>query len=241
MSYIPEAHGTPMAVKTPINFLARKHAAAESNKKSMRKLLIVSFVSVFFIAVQITGGILSNSIAIFTDTAHLASDLVGFGISIISLTIAQRKSNTALSFGYHRAEVIGTLISVIGLQVLTLWLVYEATLRFFNPPKIDGPIMLATAILGLFFNLIQMKILHSGDGHYHLGGGHDHSHGDHDHGHDHTSHTHHAHSHGKKTGSDLHEGLINDEEHHHEHAHDHGDVHHHGEHEHAHEHPHVPS
>lgn len=88
MSYIPEAMGTPMAVKTPINFLARKEAAKEANKKSMRKLLIVSFVSVFFIAVQITGGILSNSIAIFTDTAHLASDLVGFGISILSLTIA---------------------------------------------------------------------------------------------------------------------------------------------------------
>jgi Co/Zn/Cd efflux system component len=29
--------------------------------------------------------------------------------------------------------------------------------------------MFITAIAGLIFNLIQMYILHSGDGHYHLG------------------------------------------------------------------------
>lgn len=52
--------------------------------------------------------------------------------------------------------------------------------------------MLIVAILGLIFNLIQMKILHSGDGHYHLGGSHDHDHDDHDHGHSH------GHSHKKK-------------------------------------------
>ena len=47
--------------------------------------------------------------------------------------------------------------------------------------------MMITAILGLGFNLIQMYILHQGDGHYHLGGGHDHNHG-HDHSHGHSSH-----------------------------------------------------
>jgi hypothetical protein len=44
--------------------------------------------------------------------------------------------------------------------------------------------MIIVAVMGLFFNLIQMKILHSGDGHYHLGGDHGH---DHDHGHSHHS------------------------------------------------------
>jgi zinc transporter 2 len=85
---IPEAYGTPMPVKTPINFAARRKQISDNNRKAMRKLALVSFVSVFFIIAQVIGGILSNSIAIFTDTAHLASDLVGFAISIISLTIA---------------------------------------------------------------------------------------------------------------------------------------------------------
>lgn len=53
--------------------------------------------------------------------------------------------------------------------------------------------MLITAVAGLFFNLIQMSILHQGEGHYHLGGddhdheeGEGHTHGEGDHGHSHS-------------------------------------------------------
>jgi len=44
--------------------------------------------------------------------------------------------------------------------------------------------MAITAVMGLGFNLIQMRILHEGEGGYSLGGAHSHSHGDDDgHGH----------------------------------------------------------
>ena len=79
----------------------------------MKKLKLVSFVSIFFIAVQITGGYLANSIAIYTDTAHLGSDMIGFGMSIIALKISLRPASNTLSYGWHRAEVLGTLLSVI--------------------------------------------------------------------------------------------------------------------------------
>ncbi len=85
---IPEAIGTPLPVKTPINFRLRKEQLKDNNKKAMKKLLTVASVSVFFIIVQTIGGIMSGSIAIFTDTAHLLSDLIGFAISIFSLTIS---------------------------------------------------------------------------------------------------------------------------------------------------------
>lgn len=54
----------------------------------MKKLVIVSFVSVFFITAQLIGGYLAGSIAIFTDSAHLASDMLGFGISMAALKLA---------------------------------------------------------------------------------------------------------------------------------------------------------
>lgn len=146
-------------------------------------------MSIFFIVAQLIGGYLAQSIAIFTDSAHLASDLIGFAISIISLKVAARPATKSLSFGYHRAEVVGTLVSIIFIWGLTIWLIYEATLRIIEPQEVLGGTMLIVAIMGLIFNLIQMKILHSGEGHYHLGGGHDHDHGhghgEHNHDHDH--------------------------------------------------------
>lgn len=75
------------------------------------------------------GGYYSGSISIMADAAHLASDLVGFAISIISLKVAQKSSSDALTYGWHRAEIIGTLFSVAVIWIMTVWLVYEAADR----------------------------------------------------------------------------------------------------------------
>jgi len=120
----------------------------------MAKLKLVSFVSVFFIAAQLTGGILANSIAIFTDTAHLSSDMIGFGMSMCALKITLGPASMKYTFGLHRAEIIGTMLSVIFLITITLWLVVEATKRVVNPQEIEGTAMMITAVAGLFFNLI---------------------------------------------------------------------------------------
>ena len=131
-----------------------RRKAIESNKKAMKKLCLVMFTSFIFIGVEVTGGIFAHSIAIMSDAAHIFADMFGFGISIISLKIAQRQANAKYTFGYHRVEVIGAFASIFTIWVLTIWLIYEATKRFFNPPEIKGVYMLGTAGLSLIFNLI---------------------------------------------------------------------------------------
>ena len=177
---------------------------------------------------------MAGSIAIFTDSAHLASDLLGFGISILALNLATKASSKSLTFGWHRAEIIGTLVSVSSIWIMTGWLLVEATKRFFMPPEVEGDIMLIVAVMGLIFNLIQMKILHSGDGHYHLGGehecGHDHDHGSHhphEHNHDHSHHHSHSHGHDHVNDETMKQNLLSNEEGHQAEHHDH-DHHHHG-------------
>jgi len=76
---------------------------------------------------------MANSIAIFTDTAHLASDMIGFMMSMVALKVSMRPATMTLTYGWHRAEVVGTLISVAFLLTLTIWLIVEATKRVVNP------------------------------------------------------------------------------------------------------------
>ena len=59
-----------------------------SIEKAMEKLKLVTFVSIFFIIIQCIGGYLSNSIAIYTDSAHLATDLIGFAMSITAIKMS---------------------------------------------------------------------------------------------------------------------------------------------------------
>jgi zinc transporter 2 len=68
-----------------------------------------------------------------------------------------------MSFGYHRAEVLGALGSILIIWGLTVVLVYEATIRIINKSIVNQPlIMLITAGFGLFCNLVMAKILYSG-------------------------------------------------------------------------------
>jgi zinc transporter 2 len=131
---------------------------------AIKKLLVVSIMCITFMLIEFFGGYFSGSMAIMTDAAHLLSDFSGFVISMVSVWLGTKEANRRLSFGFHRAEVIGALASVFLIWGLTLVLVLEAIDRVIHPVYVDGKIMLITAALGLIFNLIMVKVLHSTPG-----------------------------------------------------------------------------
>lgn len=106
------------------------------------------------------GAYLAGSIAIATDCAHLASDLLAFVMSIVALALTKKGTSEHFTFGWHRSEIIGSISSIVFLLTLTIWLLVEAMQRIFIDYDIDGPIMLITAVLSLLFNLILINILH---------------------------------------------------------------------------------
>ena len=150
------------------------HSRASESKLALRKLAVVSVMCLTFMTIEFFGGYISGSMAIMTDAAHLLSDFSGFVISMISVWLGTKEANRRLSFGFHRAEVIGALTSVFLIWGLTLILVLEAIERIINPVEVDGKIMLITATFGLFFNLIMVKVLHGTDGHAHHNCAHNH-------------------------------------------------------------------
>lgn len=60
-----------------------------------------------------------------------------------------------MSFGFHRAEVIGALVSVIMIWVITAILVYMAILRTISPDfELDSVVMLISSALGILVNFM---------------------------------------------------------------------------------------
>ena len=133
----------------------------------IKRLILVGAICFLFMIVEIVGGYLANSLAIMTDAAHLLSDLVSFSISIASLFIAKLPASGFMSYGYHRAEIIGALLSVALIWGLTIWLLFEAVNRVIEPQEVNGEFMLVTAVFGLLCNIIMAKVLHSSPGHSH--------------------------------------------------------------------------
>lgn len=178
----------------------------KNSKQVLRKLFYVFLLATLIMSVEITGGILSGSISILSDAAHMLSDVLGFVISMVSVWISTLPADSQYSYGYHRASVIGALASTFVIWGLTGSLMYYSALRIasIEQVEVEGDIMLSVACFGLVCNLLMVKILHgNSDDHFHC---HSHSHN-----HDHKHHKHHHHkSHSKS---------------HKKHDHDHGEEH----------------
>jgi len=126
------------------------------DKTAQRKLIVAIILCSSFMFVEIIGGYLANSLAIATDAAHLLTDLAGFLISLFSLHIATRPASFGMSFGWHRAEVIGALTSVLLIWIITGILCYMAVQRLINKEyEIEAGIMVTTATIGVVVNLIM--------------------------------------------------------------------------------------
>ena len=133
-----------------------------------------------FMIAEVVGGVLSNSLAIATDAAHLLTDFASFMISLFAIWVAGRPGSERMSFGWHRAEVLGAMVSVLMIWVVTGVLVYMAVLRVISMEfEIDAKVMLITSGLGVLVNIIMGASLHQ-HGHSHGGGDaeHGHSHGE---------------------------------------------------------------
>jgi len=135
--------------------------------KARRKLIIASLLCVVFMIGEIVGGVLANSLAIATDAAHLLTDFASFMISLFAIYMASKPRSQKMSFGWHRAEVLGAIVSVLLIWVVTGILVYMAILRVVNGGyEIDAKVMLITSGVGVLVNIIMGCSLHQ-HGHAH--------------------------------------------------------------------------
>eukprot|EP00928_Gymnodinium_smaydae_P079015 TRINITY_DN63043_c0_g1_i1.p1 TRINITY_DN63043_c0_g1~~TRINITY_DN63043_c0_g1_i1.p1 ORF type:complete len:468 (+),score=89.99 TRINITY_DN63043_c0_g1_i1:53-1405(+) len=158
------------------------HAHDEDGKGSHdgrddeRRLRNAVYCALFFMCVEIVGGICANSLAIITDAAHMLSDVGGFIVSLAALHLSMQGRTDEYTYGFKQAEVLGALLSIAIVWALTAILLWEAVPRFFQPEEVDAPVMFSISVIGFIVNLILMKVL--GHGHSHGdGGGHGHSHG----------------------------------------------------------------
>ncbi|CDJ63450.1 cation efflux family protein, putative [Eimeria necatrix] len=154
--------------------LRRQLAVDTAAARARKKLLVASAVCLVFMAIEVVAGIAANSLALMTDASHLLSDLCAFLISLFALWVSQLKGTLSMSFGYHRAEILGALLSVLLIWGVTAALVVAALQRIAAPEKVEGGLMLLTASIGTAANLFMAHILHihsHGIGRIHTGHG----------------------------------------------------------------------
>ena len=132
-----------------------------------QKRLAVSFVliAVFFV-VEAVGAVLTNSLALLSDAGHMLTDVVGLGMALAAIQLANRfarRSNAGHhTFGLYRLEILAAFVNALLLLGVAVYVVVEAVTRIGDEPEVLGAPMLVIAALGLGVNVVAFLLLREG-------------------------------------------------------------------------------
>ena len=131
------------------------------------KFRFAILLTTFVFGVELVGGILSNSLALLSDAAHVFSDSLSLIMSWLAIYLSTRPATSSRTYGYHRTEVFAAFINGVSLIAISGWIFYEAVQRFMEPEPVKSKEMLVVAIFGFVANMAIVWLFH-GEGHKNL-------------------------------------------------------------------------
>lgn len=124
-----------------------------------KRLALTFLVTLLILAGEIIGGYLSNSLALLSDAGHMVTDALAIALGLAAARVSRRPSDKNATFGYERVGLLAALVNGLSLLVIALLIFYESYQRLITPSRIDIPVMLGIASLGLAGNIVMAFIL----------------------------------------------------------------------------------
>jgi cobalt-zinc-cadmium efflux system protein len=107
--------------------------------------------------------VVAQSLALLADAGHMLTDAAALALAWTAVRASERPADRRRTYGYHRFQVLASLVNGLGLIAIVVALSIEAARRLFDPAPVAAMPMLLVASLGLLANLVTFSILHGGD------------------------------------------------------------------------------
>jgi cobalt-zinc-cadmium efflux system protein len=133
--------------------------AGSRNKK---RLAIVLGLTSSYLVVEVIGGLLSHSLALLAEAAHMFTDVAALAMAFFAIRFAERPPTPERTYGYNRMEILAALANAVFLITLSGLILFEAVQRLRNPPEVHGKAMFLVASFGLVINAIGILVLRAG-------------------------------------------------------------------------------
>ena len=118
---------------------------------------------VAFMAVEVVVGLVSGSLVLLADAAHMVSDAGAIALALFAMRLARRPAVGAFTYGLKRAEILSALVNGGALLALGVFFVVQAVIRLVEPPSVSGLPVLVIALAGVAVNMAATVALRRAD------------------------------------------------------------------------------
>ncbi|WP_339210839.1 cation diffusion facilitator family transporter [Paenibacillus sp. FSL L8-0333] len=137
------------------------HFDPSGNKKGLMIALIIT-VGIMFL--EFFGGLITNSLALLSDSGHMLNDASSLALSLVAVWFATKPASPNKTYGFHRFEILAALLNGVTLFVVAGFIIVEAYGRFFEPPAVASGSMMLIASIGLLANVASAwSLMRKGD------------------------------------------------------------------------------
>lgn len=140
----------------------QSHGHQHGAGSNTRQLVIALSLTATFLAVEVAGGLIFNSLALLSDAAHMLTDAAALAIALAAIKIGQKQADDRRTFGYRRFEILAAAFNALLLFAVAGYVLYEGIKRLIDPEPVESIGMLLIAAAGLAVNLIAMRVLAGG-------------------------------------------------------------------------------
>jgi len=138
------------------------HERETHGSRHKRGLRTAFALTAAFLVVEAAAGILTGSLSLLADAAHMMVDAGGLLLSLIAVWFAERPATPEKTYGYYRVEILAALVNGVVLCVLAVAILIKAYERLWHPVPVPGGPVMAVAVVGLAINLVNARLLHAG-------------------------------------------------------------------------------
>lgn len=110
------------------------------------------FLNLGFSIFEFIGGILTSSVAIFSDAIHDLGDSLAIGVSYFLEKLSIKKADKKLTYGYKRYSILGAFFTSTILIIGSFVVLINAVERIIHPVEVHFAGMLLFSIFGILIN-----------------------------------------------------------------------------------------
>jgi cobalt-zinc-cadmium efflux system protein len=136
-----------------------QHGHLGAGATHRRPLAIVLAISSTILVVEVVGAVISGSLALLADAAHVLTDVAGLTLALVASVLAARPATAARTWGFHRAEVLAAAAQAAVLLAVGGYVLVEGVRRLFEPPDVATGAMVAFGAVGLAGNALSILLL----------------------------------------------------------------------------------
>jgi cobalt-zinc-cadmium efflux system protein len=103
---------------------------------------------------------------LLSEAGHILADIGGIALALFAINYTRKSATPQRSYGFYRMEILASFVNSVILALLSVYVLYEAFRRIFEPPEIQSFPIIIVAAIGLALNFIGMILLNN-LGHHH--------------------------------------------------------------------------